>query len=426
MVLVDELVRAERLLVLAQRLLEPAALARLSPSRARNLAVRHRATVRVGREPRRTRASFARRKRPNSRYGRGTSDASRGNVSRRRRARGLNASHPPNAMRGPRRGSAFRVPRRLHPARVAECRAQRRARRIFNAHRRARLPRRAWSLRISSRWTRKRPEPAASRFPDVRAEPPARTRTRPVDRRARRVVVLQFRASSDLRFPPARRERPRPPPARHPRVRPPSSARPVSARHVLGLRAPRTPRACSSPGRPSATPADSCRASTRETPSRTPSSPSTAPAVLPHGDFPPIRPRRRTGRRDTTRTPRARRNPSSPARSPRELPRASHGMRPLRLRPEMVVLRRVLRRVHGVVPRRIPRSRRGGRGERRAPVAAEYASWDGCTPIPEDVAYPRGTAIGTRRTPRTRGRRPRFSLVHRGVRARRADGGGLT
>ena len=32
---------------------------------------------------------------------------------------------------------------------------------------------------------------------------------------------------------------------------------------------------------------------------------------------------------------------------------------------------------------------------------------------------PRGTAIGTRRTPRTRGRRPRFSLVHRGVRARR-------
>ena len=116
-------------------------------------------------------------------------------------------------------GSAtgFRVPRPApSPPRPASRSAARSDARVefSTLNRRARLPPRPWNIRkydFSSRWTRKRPEPAASRFPDVRAEPPARTRTRPVDRRARRVVVLQFRASSDLRFPRGRASTTRPP-----------------------------------------------------------------------------------------------------------------------------------------------------------------------------------------------------------------------
>ena len=66
-VLVDELVRAERLLVLAQRLLEPACARQAIALARENLAVRHRATVRVSVGSRVGRAHPSRRrKRPNS------------------------------------------------------------------------------------------------------------------------------------------------------------------------------------------------------------------------------------------------------------------------------------------------------------------------------------------------------------------------
>ena len=331
-------------------------------------------------------------------------------------------------MRGPRRGSAFRVPRRLHlgPRRGVP----RAATRASNFQR---SPARAFA---APRLEFANFEPLDPKTPRACREPfPRRTRRaarahahapRRPSRSSRRRSPVQgiFRPP----LPPARRERPRPPPARHPRVRPPSSARPVSARHVLGLRAPE--RQGRAPPRADQVPHRQTRAARR--PARPPRGPLRAralpQAVLPHGRISP-RSVRGGGREGELRRERRAREETRQVRraSPRELPRASHGMRPLRLRPEMVVLRRVLRRVHGVVPRRIPRARRGGRGRASTPGRRRVRLVGRLHAHPRRRRLtPRGTAIGTRRTPRTRGRRPRFSLVHRGVRARRADGGGLT
>ena len=227
-------------------------------------------------------------------------------------------------MRGPRRGSAFRVPRRLHlgPRRGVPRAATRASN--FQRSTGARVCRRALGIYESTIFRAVGPENAPS-LP--RAVSPTYAQSRPRARaRAPSTVALvasSFSSSGHLQTsasPRAARTstttaRPASPSSstvlRPPRLRSP----------CLGSSSTRTPRACSSPGRPSATPADSCRASTRETPSRTPSSPSTAPSCAPpRAEFPPIRPRRRTGRRTTTTTPRARRNLSSPARFPSRAP----------------------------------------------------------------------------------------------------------
>ena len=232
------------------------------------------------------------------RYGRGTSDASRGNVSRRRRSRSERVS-PSNAMRvrdGVPRSASRAV---STSARVAECRAQRRARPNFQ-----RSPARAFAA----------PRLEFANFEPLDPKTPRACRE-PFPRRARRAARARARAhrpsrSSRRRSPVQGIFRPPLPPAR----RESTTARPASPSSSTVLRPPRLRSPCLGSSSTRTLGACSSRADqvphrqtrTARRPARPPRGPLRAralpQAVLPHGRVPPIRPR--ADGKDTARTPR--------------------------------------------------------------------------------------------------------------------------
>ena len=291
-------------------------------------------------------------------------------------------------------GSAtgFRVPRPApSPPRPAsrECRAQRRARRIFNAQ-----PARAFAA-APLEYTKVRFfEPLDPKTPRACREPfPRRTRRaarahahapRRPSRSSRRRSPVQGILRPPL--PPARRERPRPPPPGIPEFvhRPPPAPSPLAMSWVFehpnakGVLLPGQTKCHTGRLVPRVDPRD---------PLADPFEPEHCPKLCSPRANSPIRPRRRTGRRTTATTPRARRNLSSPARPQESSRERLTGCAPCGCALKWSCC--------GACCGACTVWSRDGflRPTRRTlasvdPVAAEYASWDGCTPIPDDVALP--------------------------------------